>query len=439
MKVVAYLLTLTTALAITSDGVANVKPGFLQIGVRQADARKKASNETLIREMDGPVANAGANIEWSETSKFAPSVQYLFVGIWIFMIAGLPTVVPIVNRKTPTKSQLIVGALMMVVFFGGLLLFTNIILFQSVHFKRIRPLTMIECMYFMSQVITTVGYGDITPAKVRGQVFVGLYVLGAMFIISMVVSDVVNQLIESVVAYKKKPQIHEDGDAAQANDDADKNKDVEKKKMNIRKGQRAKASHEVGAASIEQMLSLAPPEKPKIQGLLVSLAVFAVIDAMWVLFFSLNPDEGKNVFQAIYMSVITLSSVGFGWFTPVTEEGMIFAAYFMIFGCAALVNVITQFTELMMKLNEYEKAQELCDHAAKDCETLLDHFDTDGKISEMQFTQFCLLQMKIVQPEHFDRIQETFNMMKQGGGQVPLDKIKKDLLKLEDCGATSSA
>merc|ERR1719248_432390 len=98
---------------------------------------------------------------------------------------------------------MIVGCIMVVVFFGGLLLLTNIILFQSVHFKTKRPLTIIECMYFMSQVITTVGYGDITPAKVRGQVFVGIYVLGAMFVISMVVSDVVNQLIESADNYKR--------------------------------------------------------------------------------------------------------------------------------------------------------------------------------------------------------------------------------------------
>merc|ERR1719231_1287391 len=181
------------------------------------------------------------------------------------------------------------------------------------------------------------------------------------------------------------------------------------------------------------MLAITEPPRPPIQPLLISLLVFGVIDVIWICFFSMHPEEGKTFFQALYMSVITLTSVGFGWFTPVTEEGMIFAAYFMLFGCAALVNVITQFTELMMKLNEYEKAQELCDHAAKDCETLLDQFDTDGKISEMQFMKFCLLQMKIVQPGHLDRIQETFDMMKQGGGQAPLDKIKKDLLKLEDC------
>merc|ERR1719408_968457 len=106
---------------------------------------------------------------------------------------------------------------------------------------------------------------------------------------------------------------------------------------------------------MDQMLSIGEAQKPSTANLMTSLAVFGVIDTMWVLFFSLHPDEGKTVFQSIYMSVITLSSVGFGWFTPITEEGMIFGAYFMIFGCAALVNVITQFTELMMKLNEFEK------------------------------------------------------------------------------------
>merc|ERR1719456_1019327 len=104
------------------------------------------------------------------------------------------------------------------------------------------------------------------------------------------------------------------------------------------------------------MMALTPVQRPPVQSLMIALGVFAVIDIMWIMFFSLHPGEGKTTFQALYMSVITLSSVGFGWFTPLTEEGMIFGAYFMIFGCAALVNVITQFTELMMKMNEYEKS-----------------------------------------------------------------------------------
>merc|ERR1719420_2904154 len=113
-------------------------------------------------------------------------------------------VVPLMNREMHSKTQQVVGLSMLFVFFGGYWLFTNIILFQSVHFKQIRPLTMIECMYFMSQVITTVGYGDITPAKVRGQVFVGLYVLGAMFIISTLISDVTNHVVEMLHQHRKK-------------------------------------------------------------------------------------------------------------------------------------------------------------------------------------------------------------------------------------------
>merc|ERR1719313_2742718 len=155
---------------------------------------------------DPTSAEFAVPVKFPEHSHLPAWVQYFWCILWIVMLAGLPAVVPLANRKMPTKSQIVVGVSMSVIFFGGLYLFTNIILFQSIHFKKIRPLTIVECMYFMSHVITTVCYGDITPAKVRGQVFVGLYVLGAMFIISMVVSDVVNQLIESAERYKRKLQ-----------------------------------------------------------------------------------------------------------------------------------------------------------------------------------------------------------------------------------------
>merc|ERR1719327_875770 len=95
-----------------------------------------------------------------------------------------------------------IGAGSMLVVFGGFFLFTNVLLFQSIHFKQIRPLTIVECIYFMAQVITTVGYGDIPPAKPRGQVFVGLYVLGALFIIAMVISDLTNHLVEKLESRK---------------------------------------------------------------------------------------------------------------------------------------------------------------------------------------------------------------------------------------------
>merc|ERR1719440_1346645 len=118
------------------------------------------------------------------------------------MMASLPFAIPILDKKEVTSTQKCVGMSMMFVLFGGLYLFTQVILFQSIHFDGLRPLTFIECIYFMSQIITTVGYGDITPAKTRGQVFVALYVIGSLFIIAMLM----NQLVEHLVLMFKEEE-----------------------------------------------------------------------------------------------------------------------------------------------------------------------------------------------------------------------------------------
>merc|ERR1719263_1434968 len=80
-----------------------------------------------------------------------------------------------------------------------------------------------------------------------------------------------------------------------------------------------------------------------------------LIDITWICFFVLYPGEGKTWMEAAYMSLITLSTVGFGFFTPITEGGMIFGAFMMLFGTAALVNVISNFTALMVKMKNYER------------------------------------------------------------------------------------
>jgi hypothetical protein len=343
------------------------------------------------------------SVEWKAESELPPVLQYTFAGLWITMLCSLPFILPMVDRRPVTKTQMIVGGLMLVVLLGGFWLFTNIILFQSVHFKKIRPLTVVECIYFMSQVITTVGYGDVTPAKIRGQVFVGLYVIGAMFIIAMVISDLTNHLVSMAKEYKHKLASEKADQAAAAGGAAE---------LTLQRSKTVK--------------NLVAVEKPSPQPLLTALAVFAVIDLCWVAFFALNEKEGKTVFQAVYMSVITLSTVGFGYFTPVTEPGMVFGAFFMLIGSAALVNVITNFTELMVKMNEWERFNDSSSAAAvKSLSTL-----TGGsrEVTEAQFLEFTLLQMQCVNEDQLHDIREAFNNLKPQKGLVSLKAIEDSLI-----------
>merc|ERR1719310_943291 len=343
------------------------------------------------------------SVEWKAESELPPVLQYTFAGLWITMLCSIPFILPMVDRRPVTKTQMIVGGLMLVVLLGGFWLFTNIILFQSVHFKKIRPLTVVECIYFMSQVITTVGYGDVTPAKIRGQVFVGLYVIGAMFIIAMVISDLTNHLVSMAKEYKHKLASEKADQAAAAGGAAE---------LTLQRSKTVK--------------NLVAVEKPSAQPLLTALAVFAVIDLCWVAFFALNEKEGKTVFQAVYMSVITLSTVGFGYFTPVTEPGMVFAAFFMLFGCAALVNVITSFTELMVKLNEWERCNE--DRTAESMASLKSLTGGSDTVTEAQFMEFTLLQLQCVSEEQLQEIREVYKSLKPSQGVVRRQSVDESLV-----------
>merc|ERR1719262_554640 len=87
---------------------------------------------------------------------------------------------------------------------GGIVLFTNVIQFQSSHFQGQRPLTIVESVYVLSQMITTVGYGDITPAFPRGQVVVGFYVLCCIMLIADMVGQVSSIVVSRVETYSKE-------------------------------------------------------------------------------------------------------------------------------------------------------------------------------------------------------------------------------------------
>jgi hypothetical protein len=345
---------------------------------------------------------------WPDKSHYPFIVQTFLACCWICVIGSLPFLIPVIDHQPVTKTQKIVGASMLTVLFGGVYLFTNIILFNSVHFSGSRPLTVVECIYFMSQVLTTVGYGDIVPAKVRGQIFVGLYVLGALFIIAMLVSDVTNHV--ALAAHKYRESLM----GSMANDLIGKHK----------------CKHEVDpAASARRRASsvhdLIAPSRPSAKPLMASLASFLVIDLLWILFFSFFPGEEKTVFQALYMSVITLSTVGLGAFTPLTEEGMIFGAFFMLFGSAALVSSVTNFCTLVVKMNEYERFNS--DSKKKAANHLKEVVGDTNKVTQMQFFEWAVLSQKLMTESQIRGILQSFQNCNPTDDKIPLAIIEESM------------
>lgn len=376
---------------------------------------------------------------WDETNRLPVGLEVAVASVWVLMLFSVPIILRLLDGRPMTKTQVITGVAFWIAVIGGLLLFTNIILFNSIHFAQVRPLSIIECIYLMSQVITTVGYGDITPAKPRGQVFVGLYVLMSLFVIAMLVSDLVAHVMDAAQKYQQKlaakatlrveeeERAEEEASAAAEENAANPSESPVEPKKHVPKG---KALERQRTKAVDELLQKV--EKPSFGPLLGSLSCFGFFAITWIFFFHFYPGEGKTWLQAIYMSVITLSTVGFGAFTPNTEGGKVFASFWMIFGSAALVSVVTSFTELTMKFNEYERFD-----VQKGKKALSVYKEEKGtnEMEESEFLKFGLVQRGLISAEDFVQIQSTFQeIAKKGDGRrltVSLEDLEQELVAEE--------
>ncbi|CAK0890736.1 unnamed protein product [Prorocentrum cordatum] len=250
--------------------------------------------------------------------------SHVFALVFIAVVASAP-IVPHLRKgaERPTKAHLCESFCLFVWLFSGLYLFTRVLVFQSPHFESNRTLRLEESVYLISQIVTTVGYGDITPAEVSGQLVVGVYVFLAIIVISKIVGDLVSMFENAI-----EDTLLDDVDEATLQTHQEK----------------------LWAAFVPVMQSG---------------GVFLLFMLLGAVFFCMYPGEDKTLGQAIYMSMITLSSVGFGAFTPVTRGGMVFGAYWMLFGVGSLGALVSARVAFTSALIRYERDNDVEDAEGK--------------------------------------------------------------------------
>lgn len=320
------------------------------------------------------------------------SVELIIAGSWICMVCFMPIVVARSDRKL-TKTTMVIAVVMLLAFLGGIWLFTNLIYFKSVHFDGIRSLTVVECVYLMAQILTTVGYGDIVPAKPRAQVFVALYVVFSILLIANCVSEVANYVAECLL----EAQSHMESVTSSG-----LKKMVSGKALDAPDTEREDTIEDEKEALSDLLVHKHPP-LPWRQ-LFHKFLGWAFFVSLGIIFYSNFPGENKNAWQSFYFSIITLSTVGFGAFTPLTPGGMVFGAFWMIFGSVSLVGLVGAFTQLIYALKSREKWRIQMSQVHEDAlyKNLPDRIDATA------FMKFAVEYTSLVSTEELNVIQGTF-------------------------------
>jgi len=93
--------------------------------------------------------------------------------------------------------------------------------------------------------------------------------------------------------------------------------------------------------------------------LLIIIAIVVVIFGSVVMFYIESPHEDSKIntmLDSVWWTVATVTTVGYGDFTPVTELGKIVAIFYMFFGIGIFATIITTFaTKYYQKLVKCER------------------------------------------------------------------------------------
>jgi len=339
---------------------------------------------------------------------FSLSVELLIAFIWVLMVCSMPLVSMRYDDRPHSRTVITTTVVMLSSFLGGIWLFTNLLFFQSSHFEGIRSLTLVECVYLMAQVLTTVGYGDITPAKPRAQVFVALYVLFSLLLIANTVSEVANAIADQLW---------------EVNEEAAREAESQFRSMVSDDGSMGKLQRSKSGTLEDDTLALGVILHRKVPPLpwknfRQKLAGWLFFVALGVAFYSNYPGEEKTIWQSVYYSIITLSTVGFGAFTALTPGGKAFGAFWMLFGSFSLLGLVGAFTEMMCVVRSREKWRIQKENVDED--EL--YKDLPERVNLQGFVEFALEYSSLAQKRDLQHIKTTHQDLCRMSGKATVSR-----------------
>jgi len=204
--------------------------------------------------------------------------------------------------------------------------------------------TCADSLYLMAPIITTVGYGDFGigfegPSTTTGYIFMTFYILMSVMVLASLAGAALGAIVEQADALQKN-RFHDmlvAAAGAEGEGSVRTTRDFSHFTLDANK-QKGCCAMCLGAYVKYGQ------EHEEFRPFVRSAIVWTVIVVIGVVFFCNYPGEDLSVVEGIYMCVVTLSTVGFGDFHPQTQGGKMFAAAWMLVGCAALADMVSKFS-----------------------------------------------------------------------------------------------
>jgi len=264
--------------------------------------------------------------------------------------------------------------------------------------------SFITALYFIAQIITTVGYGDVIVTGDAMQIFMAIYVLLSLLVVANLLNIVTAKMIEHHASHLRQKMV--EVELATRMDTFSATELSRTARAKLRKYNMAAISSGFMAISIfAGMLFYRMAEACRCPKSSLSLGCD---DTTWA---SCRETGGKQLSwaNAFYMSVVTVTTVGFGDYTPKTWWGRLFAVIWMVCG----VGITGFFVGAISNLWEESSAEHEFESAENMSQTLFEAMDKDGNgcLTKGEYARYILLKHGLVPQEIFDDIDAKYDSM----------------------------
>jgi uncharacterized membrane protein len=304
---------------------------------------------------------------------------------------------------------------------------------------KIEGWSFITAVYVMVQIITTIGYGDILIQHEAMKLWIAIYVLLGVLVLAGMVSNMTADLLSKQEQMLKRQfkavsaRIMGDGDQTPP---SEMSRAIFRLSISftlflffLAAGTIFYATYEqcscsYGRTKIEGCEEFKEiPDPLHVKDSELSIVADGMDKLNLVKDFEKCAATGgqiKTWIDSFYMSIVTLTTVGFGDHSPKSYYGRWFGVFWMLFGVVATGNFIGAASDFILaREQDGHKLERISD----DVFTKID-FDKDGSISRAEFRSYAFLQFDMVSEDDLNRIDAIFE---------GIDADKNGYLTYEEC------
>lgn len=300
----------------------------------------------------------------------------------------------------PDSASLLRQAALLLILYLSLGVF--IYYFNRDHFSGLETHPLVDALYFCIVTMCTIGYGDIAPVTPSAKLFSCFFVLVGFGFIDIMLSGVVNYVL-----------------------DLQENMILKSIKMNHAGGLHMvnnKGLEETRFSPIDYIFDFAKGRmriRLKV-GLALGVVLLSIGMGTVVLFFV----EGLDWIDSLYLSVLSVTSVGYGDKAFKTLPGRLFASIWLLFSTLMVARAFLYLTEARIDKRHRRLANRVLHRQITVKDLLAADINNNGFLCKSEYIVFKLKEMGKIKERDILQICDQFNKLdSNNSGKITLHRL----------------